>query len=180
MLKSVSAALLLGLVLVAGAQAQPSGFHAGSYIPGFGPVASIEVDVPIPPDTHFRVAFDVAVAAAPGALNRSLVSAARFLNMHVEAGVEPDLLDVAVVVHGGAWVDMTTNAYYRSAQAADSANVALANALMSKGVRLILCGQSMANAGISSQELVPGVEVALSAMTAHALLQQSGYTLNPF
>jgi len=28
--------------------------------------------------------------------------------------------------------------------------------------------------------LLPGVEMALSAMTAHAILQQEGYTLNPF
>jgi len=27
---------------------------------------------------------------------------------------------------------------------------------------------------------LPGVTMALSAMTAHALLQQDGYTLNPF
>jgi len=29
-------------------------------------------------------------------------------------------------------------------------------------------------------DLLPNVEMALSAMTAHALLQQDGYTLNPF
>jgi len=28
--------------------------------------------------------------------------------------------------------------------------------------------------------LAPGVEMTLSAMTAHALLQQDGYTMNPF
>jgi hypothetical protein len=28
--------------------------------------------------------------------------------------------------------------------------------------------------------ILPGVEMALSAMTAHALLLQQGYTLNPF
>lgn len=47
-------------------------------------------------------------------------------------------------------------------------------------MRVILCGQSAAASGIERVDLLPGVEMALSAMTAHALLQQDGYTLNPF
>jgi len=52
--------------------------------------------------------------------------------------------------------------------------------LTDKGVRVILCGQTAAYYDISNDDLLPGVEMALSAMTAHALLQQEGYTLNPF
>jgi hypothetical protein len=33
---------------------------------------------------------------------------------------------------------------------------------------------------VKTEDLLPGVEMALSAMTAHALLQQQGYTFNPF
>ena len=43
-----------------------------------------------------------------------------------------------------------------------------------------MCGQSAAGQGVKKTDLLPGVELALSAMTAHALLQQQGYTLNPF
>jgi hypothetical protein len=32
---------------------------------------------------------------------------------------------------------------------------------------------------IDQEDLLPGVRVALSAMTANALLQQNGYTFNP-
>jgi hypothetical protein len=35
-------------------------------------------------------------------------------------------------------------------------------------------------ADVATDDLLPGVEMALSAMTAHALLQNSGFTLNPF
>ena len=34
--------------------------------------------------------------------------------------------------------------------------------------------------GITPDDLIPGVEMSLSAMTAHALLQQNGFTVNPF
>jgi intracellular sulfur oxidation DsrE/DsrF family protein len=47
-------------------------------------------------------------------------------------------------------------------------------------VQLLVCGQSAAYCDVKSDDLLPGVEMALSAMTAHALLQQQGYTLNPF
>jgi hypothetical protein len=33
---------------------------------------------------------------------------------------------------------------------------------------------------VAAEQLIPGVKMALSAMTAHAQLQQQGYTLNPF
>jgi len=33
---------------------------------------------------------------------------------------------------------------------------------------------------VGKDDLLPGVERVLSAMTLHALLQQQGYTLNPF
>jgi intracellular sulfur oxidation DsrE/DsrF family protein len=46
-------------------------------------------------------------------------------------------------------------------------------------VRVILCGQSAAARGIEMSDLVEGTEIELSAMTAHAVLQQNGYTLNP-
>jgi intracellular sulfur oxidation DsrE/DsrF family protein len=52
--------------------------------------------------------------------------------------------------------------------------------MLDQGVRFILCGQSGAAYGIRQEDLIPGVETALSAMTAHALLQQRGYTVNPF
>jgi intracellular sulfur oxidation DsrE/DsrF family protein len=59
-------------------------------------------------------------------------------------------------------------------------NGALIDALRAKGVRVIVCGQSAAAYDVQKADLYPGVEMALSAMTAHALLQQQGYTLNPF
>jgi intracellular sulfur oxidation DsrE/DsrF family protein len=56
----------------------------------------------------------------------------------------------------------------------------LVEALLDKDVRFVLCGQSVAAHGIDPESLIPGVELSLSAMTAHAVLQQRGYTVNPF
>jgi intracellular sulfur oxidation DsrE/DsrF family protein len=52
--------------------------------------------------------------------------------------------------------------------------------MLDHGVRFIVCGQSASVYNVAKDDLVPGVEMNLSAMTAHAQLQQQGYTVNPF
>lgn len=51
---------------------------------------------------------------------------------------------------------------------------------MDKGVRVIVCGQSSAANDVSSEMLIEGVEMDLSAMTAHARLSEQGFSTNPF
>ena len=51
---------------------------------------------------------------------------------------------------------------------------------MENNVRVILCGQSAPAYSIAASQYISGVEVEQSAMTAQALLQQAGYTVNPF
>jgi intracellular sulfur oxidation DsrE/DsrF family protein len=159
----------------------PETFHTGPVFTDFGPVASVSPDVPLAADSTFRVAFDVSDAAEPGTVNRGLVSAARFINMHAEAGIATKNLQLAIVVHGGATLDLLIDSAYAARHlGARNANVAVLASLMDVGVEVQVCGQSAAAKQIDKEALVPGVEVALSAMTAHAMLQQGGYTLNPF
>lgn len=158
-----------------------SAFTTGPVFEDYGPNAPVEATMDIPEGTEFKVAFDVAAGAEAGELNRTLQSAARFINMHVRAGVPLENIQVAVVVHGKASEDpLSADEYARRRDGAENANIALIAALADKGMRVILCGQSAAAYGISNDMLAPGVEMALSAMTAHALLQQDGYTVNPF
>ena len=175
-LASAALAAAAGAILAAPAFAQeglPPGFQFGPLIEGQGPNAVVEGMTPLPRRTKLRVAFDVGKGAEEGAANKSFVTAARFVNMHARAGVDPDRIAAAVVVHGGATADVT-------AKATDTPNGPLIEALLANNVRIIVCGQSAAALGVAKEDLLPGVELALSAMTAHALLQQDGYTLNPF
>ena len=175
------AATLAVTPLAAQSDGPPAGFGPGPVITEFGPIASLESYAPVPADATFAVAFDVAEAAEPGSINRTLVSAARFINMHAEAGVDPTNIRLTVVVHGGAALDLTRQEVYAARKGgAENANAAAITTLLENNVRIILCGQSATAHGISNEDLLPGVEMALSAMTAHALLQQEGFTLNPF
>lgn len=175
------AALGLSLLLCASASAGPENFHTGTVFTEFGEVATVDADFVIPKGAKFKVLFDTSVGAEAGGVNRTLNSAARFMNMQAEAGVAEKNMKLAVVFHGKGSFDLTKNAAYsKTYEGAENGNAEIIKALTDKGVRIILCGQSAAYHGIENDDLLPNVEMALSAMTAHALLQQDGYTLNPF
>lgn len=179
------AALALCSAMPANAQQVPEGFATGPVFTEYGPHAPINSDTPLPADFKLAVAFDVAEGSA-GALNRTLISATRFINMHAANGVARENIRVAIVVHGPAVFDMAVDGAYTRKYAAQKSNpnaplvAALLAAETGVDVQIIICGQSASAQGLAKSELLPGVTMELSAMTAHARLQQSGFTLNPF
>lgn len=164
---------VMAFALAAGpVYADPSRFHPGPVIAEYGRIADVPGAEVLPDGAAFKVAFDVSEAGQAGAVNRNLDSAARFLNLHAAAGVPQEHMELAIVVHGPAARDLLANP--------DNANAGLIAALITHGVKIYLCGQTAASMDIGAEDLLPGVRMALSAMTANALLQQQGYTLNPF
>lgn len=172
MLRTAFAALGLIATPLAAQQASMEAFSTGPVFEDFGPHAPVPGAEPLASLERFAIAFDVAAKADDGARNRGFESAARFINMHVAAGVPEDRIAIAVVVHGRAVRDLTPGA--------DNGSAAMVRAMLDHGVRFIVCGQSAAAYGVKKEDLIEGVELNLSAMTAHAQLQQSGYTVNPF
>ena len=175
MIVKLTAAALAFVVAAAPLAAQTpdmSAFAPGPVFADFGPHAPVEGVEDFPADSEFRIAFDVSTQADEGTRNRGFESAARFINMHAAHRVDPANIDIAVVVHGKAVFDLTTRDGNGSA--------VMVREMLDHGVRFIVCGQSAAAYGVTQADLIGGVELHLSAMTAHAQLQQRGYTLNPF
>jgi len=178
MTAAVAALMIAALAAPAAGQ---NAFRPGPAIADFGPVAPVEADMPIPADAAFRIRFDVANAAVPGQRSRQLESVARLVNMLAAAGVGQDRVQLAIVVHGGATLDLLApEAFAARHGGAANANAPLIAALAGRGVEILLCGQSAAAQDVRRETLLPPVRVALSAMTAHALLAQRAYSLNPF
>ena len=177
----IPAAAFAALLAMPAAAQDLDAFSTGPVFTEFGPVAEVETDMPIPPGTVLKVAFDVTERGEEGRLNRQLETAARFINMHVRAGLPEANVQPALVVHGPALMDLlNADAYAARFDGATNPNLPLIAALIEYGVPIIVCGQSAAGSGIAKSELAPGTRMILSALTAHALLQQQGYTLNPF
>ncbi len=175
------AMILAGLALSAAPAAAQDGARTGPVFDGFGPHVAVEGIEAVPADTEFAHSFDVSRRAEGAQRNRGFESAARFVNMHAAHGVDPDNMRVAVVVHGGAVLDLLTDeARARLGHGETNPSGDMVRAMLDEGVRFIVCGQSAVGQGVSQADLIEGTEMALSAMTAHALLQQRGYTVNPF
>ena len=172
-------ALLGAMLMTTTAVAQE--FDTGPVFAEFGPHVAVEGVEPFPAGFELAHSFDVA-ERSEDRRNRGFESAARFVNMHAANGVDPADIRVAVVVHGPAVLDLLTDEALaaRDGEFDSNRSGAMVREMLAKGVRFIVCGQSAAAQGVAREDLIPGVEMALSAMTAHALLQQQGYTVNPF
>ena len=171
-----AAALLLAMV------AQAAGPQTGPVIQDYGPVFDAPADAyNLRADQYHKVSMDVSTTGDfPEDRNRSLESAARFLNMHARNGIDPKQIEFAIIVHGGASKDLLSDKAYRQRFDELNPNTALLKALSGAGVTIYLCSQSAAFKGYGYDEFNPAVTIALSAMTAHVRLQQEGYTLIPF
>lgn len=181
-MRSVARRILLptlALLLPATISAQ-SAPETGPLIDSGGAVFPVSPDLETPTDLDYRVAFDVATGSGPNQVSTSLNTVARFLNMHAQADVPVERIDAAIVIHGTAVMDVLNAAAYDRREGTENPNAPLIRELLDKGTRVIVCGQSAASRGVDSAELMDGVEVALSAMTAFVILQSDGYRVNPW
>jgi intracellular sulfur oxidation DsrE/DsrF family protein len=173
--------LLLAAVIAAPAAAQVPALHPGPVFPDVAPIATIASDMAIPPGAVFKVTYDVTAQSSVGTSNRAFETAPRFINGHVEAGVPVGNINVAYVVHGKAIIDLLKpDAYAKRSGGKANATAPLVAKLLANNVNFYVCGQSAVAQGIAKDELIPGVKMAISASSAHALLGMQGYTLIPF
>lgn len=155
-------------------------FKDGPVIFGFGKHSAVNSDLALSKSTRLKVVFDVYKQAETGKFNRNINSVARFLNMNVESGVPLENIELAVIVHGRAGVDLLNEKAFESRFDSVNPSQHLIAKLLKNNVKIYMCGQSANYDAIAKEELLEGVEMSLSAMTAHALLAQKGYSLNPF
>jgi intracellular sulfur oxidation DsrE/DsrF family protein len=162
-------------------QAPAPGRQAGPVVPTFGGVFDVpSPGLPAPKDQDLKLRFDVNVGPEPGELNAGFDTVARFLNMHARAGVPREHVKAALVIHGTAGKDTLKNDEYRKRFGKDNPNLALLDELLAAGVRIYLCGQTSMSRNLPRAVVTPAATIALSAMTAHLVLEKEGYVLNPF
>lgn len=181
----VASAFQLSALTVARAQASP--------IPGQqpnGPVIqstgmSIKVDNPtftVPENHVFKSVFEINAGGGDTAkVNEQLITVARFYNLHVRHGYALKNVHGAAVVHGSGWPALLTDSAF-AARYGGKPNPSrrLVEELVQNGAVIVLCGQTAGSRGIRREELLPGVKVAVSAMTALTALQDDGYRFIPW
>lgn len=177
---SVIRLLVITALLTSAHSAKADKFAAGPVLTNFGKHASVQQDLKFDKNSVFKVAFDIGKQGEVGEVNRKIETLARFINMHVANGVPAKNIHLALVVHGKAGFDVLRDKLYQEKYQTSNANSPLIQALIQNQVNIYVCGQSAAYYEITNEMLAPNVKMALSAMTAHAVLQSEGYSLNPF
>jgi len=113
-------------------------------------------------------------------LNRGINTVARYLNMHIDAGVKAKNIKAALVLHGSAGKDILNNKAYNKRYIVDNPNAELLKKLHDVGVQIIVCGQTVEFRAYQRDEILDFVDVSLSAITALVSLQSEGYQLITF
>jgi intracellular sulfur oxidation DsrE/DsrF family protein len=127
-------------------------------------------------DAEMKVIFDIDKSSEDKSeVNKFIEVAARFLNMHVNAGMKAEQLKAAMTIHAEASQDVLTNEAYKEKYGIDNPNSVLIDALTEAGVDVIICGQSAAKNNMSREDINPNVKIALSATTALIQYQNKGY-----
>jgi len=178
MFKRIFTVLSIGLFSLPLFAQEPT---TGPVIDGYGNSFFVEDrSIPLIPDHVYRVVYEItAYNGSPDSVNLQLDRVARFLNMHGKNGVPTENMPLAVVVHGGALINMLNDVSYQERFETKNPNMELLQKLSAAGVEFYACGQSMAGRGFAKSELASPVHLALSAMTMVHQLQDEGYTLQP-
>ena len=178
-MKKLTFLLILFGVSLAGYS--PSKTHKGSVIKNYG--ETFIVDNPTfktPMASPYRVVFDIGKSYSSDKINPLFNTAARFINLHAEAGVPIKQIQVALVIHGSAAFDVLNDTAYHAKFGIKNPNTALLAVLAKNNVQLILCGQTAAHKNIHTDHLSSDIQLALSAMTALVQLQNQHYRLINF
>jgi len=168
------AALISALAACSEAQQRA---QTGPVVNSGGPVWDVDdVDFATPMDMDLKAVFEwVTASQNPAQPNRQIGTTARYLNMHARAGVPSEQVSVAAVVHGGASHALLKDEFFQERHGVDNPNKDVIREILATGGQIVLCGQTAGSRGITKDQLLPGVQLALSAMTAMTVFQSEGY-----
>ena len=142
-------------------------------------------DMTFPADGEWKHSFD-AYESEAGKPNGAFARALAFIRAMEGAGVDPDNVKVAIVIHGPAVFDVVNDARYGAKYQSESGeplrnqnynNVA---DLVARGAEIWVCGVAAKYHRVGNADLLEGVKIAPSATVAHAELQRRGFTINPY
>lgn len=147
-------------------------------IPKFGGVhPRPDGDAQPDPKVDYKIFVDVvSTGADKGKPYASLDRLARLVNLLANAGVPAEHMHIVAVLDRGAGAAGLTNEASRKHLKTDNANLEILAALKKAGVKLLVCGQALAEHHMQDSDLNPSVSVALSALTAPVVYEQQGYS----
>jgi intracellular sulfur oxidation DsrE/DsrF family protein len=145
---------------------------------GVAPVTNVS-ETP-DPNMDYKLLFDFVdnnPDSASHELSYGLIEISRRLNLHAAGGIPTKRIIPVVVIHSAALNVVKSNTAYQKKYKKDNPNVQLIEQMKMLGVKFIICGQSMAFTDTKKEDLLPGIEISVSAQTALSMYQLKNYVL---
>jgi intracellular sulfur oxidation DsrE/DsrF family protein len=131
------------------------------------------------PALDYKVVLSAVEAGEAGEPAPALERAARLLNLLASSGVPAEHRHLVVIVYGPATAAVLTEAGRKARGLAPDPSAGLIAELVKAGVSVRVCGQALAGKKIPRDEVLPEVQVDLSAITTLSTLQLKGYAFLP-
>lgn len=132
------------------------------------------------PRAGAKVLFDITANAADADPNKGLDRVARLLNLYGAHGLEPQDVQICVVLHGEATRAVLSDANYQKRfGVVKNPSLPLIAKLRAAGVDVQVCGQALNYKGFADAEVEPGVSIAAAALTTIIHKQADGYSYLP-
>lgn len=149
---------------------------------GAGVIPVKNIDAYPDPNTRYKLLIELTSgiknktdSETINSINWGIIEVGRKINLHLIAGVKKQDLDVVMLIHGPVLYSFYNNETYRKKYNVDNPNIAIIKQLQAAGVTVVACGQAMFGFNVKKEEMVPGVQVALSAQTELSTYQLKNY-----
>ncbi len=170
--------LLLAPLMLAAAAANADDKLLPPLIPGYGVVTPIEDPGERPdPQVDYKVVLNATTIGEGDKPAYFLDKAAKVANLLAQSGVPAEHRHVVVIMQHAATNAVLNEAGLKARGKTKNPNADLIAKLNAAGVSVRVCGQALAAAKIARSEVLPGVQVDLSALTTLSALQLRGYAL---
>jgi intracellular sulfur oxidation DsrE/DsrF family protein len=147
-------------------------------IPGYGEVTPVENAGERPdPKVDYKIVLNATKGGAADAPPPFLDKAAKVANLLAQSGVPAEHRHVVVILQAAATTAVLNEKGLKARGLARNPSADLIAKLNTAGVSVRVCGQALAAAKIARDEVMPGVQVDLSALTTVSALQLRGYAL---
>jgi intracellular sulfur oxidation DsrE/DsrF family protein len=151
-------------------------------IKGYGPMNPLP-NAAVQPDNSikYKVVFEITrVAQSVDKANPGLDRVARFLNVMAASGIMPKDMELAAVIHGPAAPIVLKNEIFKDRFKTDNPNEKIIRDLKEAGVKLYVCGQSLADNGFEHKWVNEQIAIAVAALVVVPTYQLKGYAYQPF
>lgn len=171
------------LALLAGMALAPTLATGGNallppLIPGYGTVTPVDDAGERPdPALDYKIVLNATKGGDDGAPPPFLDKAAKVANLLAQSGVPPEHRHVVVILQHAATMAVLNPAGLKARGRTSNPSAELISKLKAAGVSVRVCGQALAVAKIARSEVLPEIQVDLSALTTVSTLQLKGYAL---